>query len=142
VFANTLVPVETSSKVVVCPLASGDPQVTLSHVECLPQALALDMTRPDHLSSFAPRSTRVALRGSCRPSTMPLIKLFSGASHKLLMGFNGDHATKTSRRCQPLRVTSTTGMQLNHLMPLDAITQCNALEITHFAIGSHSCKHK
>jgi hypothetical protein len=46
VFANTLVPVETSSKVAVGPLVSGDPQVTLSHVECLPQALALDMARP------------------------------------------------------------------------------------------------
>ena len=44
--ANTLVPVETSSKVAIGPLASGDPQVTLSHVECLPQALALDPTRP------------------------------------------------------------------------------------------------
>ena len=45
-FANTLVPVETSSKVAAGPLASGDPQVTLSHVECLPQALALDPTGP------------------------------------------------------------------------------------------------
>jgi hypothetical protein len=45
VFANTLVPVETSSKVAVGPLASGDPQVTLSHMECLPQALALDLAR-------------------------------------------------------------------------------------------------
>ena len=44
--ANTLVPVETSSKVVAGPLASGDPQVALSHVECLPQALALDLARP------------------------------------------------------------------------------------------------
>ena len=44
--ANTLVPVETSSKVAAGPLASGDPQVTLSHVECLPQALALDVARP------------------------------------------------------------------------------------------------
>jgi hypothetical protein len=39
-------PVETSSKVVADPLANGDPQVTLSHVECLPQALALDPARP------------------------------------------------------------------------------------------------
>jgi hypothetical protein len=46
VFANTLVPVETSSMVVVGPLASGDLQVTLSHVECLPQALALDPAGP------------------------------------------------------------------------------------------------
>ena len=44
--ANTLVPVETSSKVVVGPLASGDPQVTLSHMKCLPQALALDPVGP------------------------------------------------------------------------------------------------
>ena len=40
------VPVETSSKVAADPLASGDLQVTLSHVECLPQALALDPARP------------------------------------------------------------------------------------------------
>ena len=39
--ANTLVPVERSFKVTAGPLASGDLQVTLSHVECLPQALAL-----------------------------------------------------------------------------------------------------
>ena len=44
--ANTLVLVETSSKVAAGPLASGDPQVTLSHVECLPQALALDPVGP------------------------------------------------------------------------------------------------
>ena len=41
-----LVPVETSSKVVAGPLASSDPQVTPSHVECLPQALALDPAGP------------------------------------------------------------------------------------------------
>jgi hypothetical protein len=46
VFANTLVLVETSSKVATGPHASGDPQGTLSHVERLPQALALDMARP------------------------------------------------------------------------------------------------
>ena len=41
--ATKLVPVETTSKVAAGPLASGDPQVTLSHVDCLPQALALDL---------------------------------------------------------------------------------------------------
>jgi hypothetical protein len=35
--------------------------------------------------------TRVALRGSRGASIMPLIKLFSGAPHKLLAGFDGDH---------------------------------------------------
>ena len=44
--ANMLVPIDTSSKVAIGPLASGDPQVTLSHVECLPQALALDSAGP------------------------------------------------------------------------------------------------
>ena len=43
---NTLVLGETSSKVAAGPLASGDLQVTLSHMECLPQALAHDMVRP------------------------------------------------------------------------------------------------
>ena len=38
--------VETSSKVAAGPLASGDLQVTLSHMECLPQALALDPVGP------------------------------------------------------------------------------------------------
>ena len=45
-FPTRYVPVKTSSKVAVDPLASGDQQVTLSHVECLPQALALDPTGP------------------------------------------------------------------------------------------------
>jgi hypothetical protein len=64
--------------------------------------------------------TRVALRGSRGASTMPLKKLFSRAQHKLLVGFDRDHTTKPSRRWQPLRVTSTTGLQLDHLVPLDA----------------------
>jgi hypothetical protein len=42
-FTNTLVSVKTSSKVATGPPASGDPQVTLCHVECLPQALALEL---------------------------------------------------------------------------------------------------
>ena len=41
-----LVPVETSSKVAADPLASGDSQVTLSHVECSHRALAHDPARP------------------------------------------------------------------------------------------------
>ena len=40
------IPIETSYKVAAGPLASSDPQVTLSHVECLPQALALDPASP------------------------------------------------------------------------------------------------
>jgi hypothetical protein len=46
VLVNTLISVETSSKVVAGPLTSGDPQVTLSHEECLPKTLALDPAGP------------------------------------------------------------------------------------------------
>ena len=87
--ATKVVPVETRSKVAASPLVSGDPQVTLSHVECLPQALALDPVGP--LVAFVSCFTRVALRDSRGVSTMPLTKLFSGAPHKLLTGFDGDH---------------------------------------------------
>jgi hypothetical protein len=72
--------------------------------------------------------TRVALYGPHKASTMPLTKLFSRALHKLLAGFDGDHATKPYRRWQPPRVTSTTGLQLDHLVPLNATSRCNALE--------------
>ena len=44
--ATKLVPVETSSKVAAGPLASGDPQVTLSHVVFLSQALTLNLAGP------------------------------------------------------------------------------------------------
>ena len=74
------------------------------------------------------RFTRVALRDPCGVSTIPLTKLFSGAPHNLLAGFDRGTATKLSRRWQPPRVTSTTGMQHEHLVSLDAISQCNALE--------------
>ena len=44
--ANTIVLVETSSKVAAGPLASGDQQVTLSHMGCLLEDLILDTARP------------------------------------------------------------------------------------------------
>jgi hypothetical protein len=37
--------------------------------------------------------------------------------------------TKPSRRWQPPRVTSTTDLQLDHLVSLNVISQCNALEL-------------
>jgi hypothetical protein len=39
-------------------------------------------------------------------------------------------ATKPSRRWQPPRVTSTTGLQHDHLVPLDATSRCNRTRIT------------
>ena len=67
--------------------------------------------------------TRVALRGSRGASIIPLTNpplehrtIFSRASME-------SQATKPSRRWQPPRVTSTTGSQLDHLVPLDATSQ-------------------
>ena len=48
-------------------------------------------TYPKSEGSSMTRSTRVALRGSHGVSTIPLTKLFSGAPHKLLAGFDADH---------------------------------------------------
>jgi hypothetical protein len=139
VFANTLVVVETNSKVATSPLASGDPQVTLSHMECLPQALAL--TQPDHLWPFVSCSTRVALRGSHGVSIIPLT-ITSLEHHTIFSRFSTETTTKPSRRWQPPRVTSTTGLQLDHLVSLNATSRCNPLESHSLTIRSHSCKHK
>ena len=85
-------------------------------------------TYPKNEGSSMTRSTRVALRDPRVVSTILLTNpplehytIFSRASME-------SHATKPSRRWQPPRVTSTTGFQLNHLVPHIAISQCNALE--------------
>ena len=86
------------------------------------------LTRSDHLSLFTSRSTRVALRDPRGVSTVPLT--ISSPEHRTisLRASTESQATKPSRRWQPPRVTSTTGLQHEHLVPLDAISQCNALE--------------
>ena len=87
-------------------------------------------TYPESEGSSMTRSTRVALRDPRGVNTIPLINpppehrtIFSRASTE-------SQATKPSRRWQPLRVTSTTGLQLNHLVPLDATSRCNRTRIT------------
>ena len=77
------------------------------------------------------RTNRVALRDPRGVSTIPLTNhppehrtIFSRASME-------SQATMPSRRWQPTRVTSTTGLQLDHLVPLDAISQFNRTIITH-----------
>ena len=112
--ATKLLPVETSSKVAADPLASGDSQVTLSHVECSHQALAYDSAGP--LVAL-----QVSLNWSCssrlpRVSTVPLT--ITSLEHRTtLQASRWRHATKPSRRWQPPRVTSATGLQLDHLVP-------------------------
>jgi len=78
------------------------------------------------------QSTRVALRDPRRVSTVPLT--ISSPEHRTisLRASTESQAIKPSRRWQPPRVTSTTGLQHKHLVPLNAISQCNAVEsLTH-----------
>ena len=82
VFANTLVPVVSTAHLVVRWLIGITRQAHRSGTA---------RTYPESEGSSMTCSTRVALRGSRGVSTMPLTKLFSGAPHKLLAGFDGDH---------------------------------------------------
>ena len=74
---------------------------------------------------------RVSPRGEHRTLTI------SSPEHRTisLCASTESQATKPSRRRQPPRVTSTTGLQHEHLVPLDAISQCNALESLTHTIG-------
>jgi len=81
------------------------------------------------------QSTRVALRDPHGVSTVPLT--ISSPEHRTisLRASTESQATKSSRRWQPPRVTSTTSLQYEHQVPLDAISQCNALESLTHTIG-------
>ena len=81
-FVNTLVPVVSTAHLVVRWLIGITRQARMSGTA---------RTYLKSEGSSMTRSTRVALRGSHGVSTMPLTKLFSGAPHKLLTGFDGDH---------------------------------------------------
>ena len=73
-------------------------------------------------------STRVALCGSRGVSTIPLT--ISSPKHRTIFSraSMGSQATKPSRRWQPPRVISTTGLQHDHQVPLDTTLRCNTLE--------------
>jgi hypothetical protein len=78
------------------------------------------------------RSTKVALRDPRGLSTIPLIKASPEPRTILLRASMEPQATKLSRRWQPPRVTSTTDLQVKHLVPLDAILtmQCTRITLT------------
>jgi hypothetical protein len=133
VLANMLVPVVSTAHLVVRRLIGITRQARTS---CTAR------TYPESECSSMTRSTRVALHDPRGVSTIPLTNpplehrtIFSRASTE-------SQATKPSRRWQPPRVTSTTDLQLDHLVPLDALSRCNALESHSLAIESYSCKHK
>ena len=82
VFTNTLVPIVSTAHLVVQWLIGITRQAHTS---------GATRTYPGSEGSSMTRFTKVALHGSRGASTMPLTKLFSGAPHKLLAGFNKDH---------------------------------------------------
>src|SRR6185436_10048829 len=100
------------------------------------------MIQPDHLLLFVSRSTRVALRGSRGVSTILLT--ITSPEHRtiILRASRRRHVTKPSRRWQPPRVTSTTDLQLDHLVPTLAISQRNALESHSHLANMISTSHK
>jgi hypothetical protein len=98
-------------------------------------------TYPESEDSSMTYLTRVALCGSHGVSTIPLT--ITSLEHRtIFLQALTETTTKQSRRWQPPRVTSTTGLQLDHLVPLNATSRSNTLESHSLAIGSHSCKHK
>ena len=120
-FANTLVPVVSTAHLVVRRLIGITRQARTSGAA---------RTYPEGEGGSMTRFTKVALRDSRGASTMPL----TGSSLERRTSFlraSTETTTKPSRRWQPPRVTSTTGLQLDHLVPLDATSQCNRTRITH-----------
>ena len=138
--ATKLVPVETNSKVAADSLTSGDSQVTLSHVECSPRALSHDPAGT--LLLFTSRSTRVALCGSRGVSIIPFT--ITSPEHRtiFLRASRWRHTTNPSRRWQPPRVTSTTGLQLDHLVPNFCNLSMQCTRIAHSQSDHTLCKHK
>jgi hypothetical protein len=61
---------------------------------------------------------------------MPLTMPSSEPRTIFLRALTEPQATKPSRRWQPPRVTSATGLQDDHLVPLDATLRCNRTRIT------------
>ena len=111
VLANTLVPVVSIAHLMVRRLIGITRQACTSGTA---------RTYPESEGSSMTRSTRVAL---CDPRGVSTILLTNPPSkHRTIYSraSTESQATKTFRRWQPLRVTSTTGLQLNHLMSLDA----------------------
>ena len=80
--ANKLVPVVSTAHLVVRWLIGITRQAHTSGAA---------RTYPEGEGSSMTRFTKVALCDSHGASIMPLTKHFSGAPHKLLVGFDGDH---------------------------------------------------
>jgi hypothetical protein len=77
------------------------------------------------------RSSRVALSDPRGVSTILLTNPPSEPHTIFLRASTESQATKSSRRWQPPWVISTTSLQHDHLVPLDAISQSNRTRIAH-----------
>jgi hypothetical protein len=98
----------------------------------LAHTLGAVRTYPKSEGSSMTRSTSVALRSFAGWARYPSQILLRSTAQSSCVLHDGELPTKPSRRWQPPRVKSITGLQLEHLMSLDAISQCNALEsLTH-----------
>ena len=120
-FANTLVLAVSTAHLVVWQLIGITRQARMSGAA---------RTYPGSEGSSMTRFTKVALRDSRGASTMPLTRSSLERRTSFLWA-STETTTKLSRRWQPPRVTSTTGLQLDHLVPLDATSQCNHTRIAH-----------
>ena len=121
-FANTLVPIVSTTHLVVRWLIGITRQARTSGTA---------RTYPKSEGSSMTRSTRVALRDPYAVSTIPLTNPPPEHRTIFLRASTESQDTKPSRRWQPLRVASTTDLQLNHLVPLDATSRCNRTRIAH-----------
>ena len=76
-------------------------------------------------------SNRGALRDPRGVSIVPLT--ITSPEHRTisLRASMESQTTKLSRRWQPPRVTSTTGLQHEHIVPLNATSRCNHTRIAH-----------
>ena len=120
VLANTLVPIVSTAHLVVRRLIGIIRQARTSGTA---------RTNPESEGSSMTHSTRVALRDPHGVSTIPLTNRPPG-HHTIFSHASTESQSTKPSRWQPLRVTSTTGLQHEHLVPLDATSRCNRTRIT------------
>ena len=125
---NTLVPIVFTAHLVVWRL------IGITHKA---RTSGTTRTYPESEGSLMTHSTIVALCGSRGASTMPLIKLFSEAPHKLLAGFDGDHhqaiyevATSKSNKHHRLATRLPSATRCNLMMQRTRITLTHNWMIT------------
>ena len=117
--ANTLVPVVSTIHLVVRWLIGISRQDrTSGNTRTYPKSEGSSMTPLLELL-FA------ALAGQAQYPSQSLLQSTAQSS----LHASTDTTTKPSRKRQPPRVTSTTGLQHEHLVPLDALSQCNRTRI-------------